>query len=285
MNKYTIVIPSELVFIGDYDEVWGNDWCGIAYFLIHPKNAAMWYHWFGGFGYTGESASILPRSYGMSAGAGGMFRPSPSNGGTVGEPITLITFGVLGAVALFGIAMTWTYRNEIAEGILQISEAVRGTGELIRAKTLEAMADLMKAAITAFTTAIGYRELRKPSKPYYVYFGMEWQTVNGAQVEWPVYVGITNNLKVRYNKHNNAWNKKYGVDRFSRLQEITYGPLTKNEAHAIEQLIIVKNPQFQNLRNSIDRLRLLYPPAALFAMTYLETNGWYNYYKRQDMVN
>jgi hypothetical protein len=97
--------------------------------------------------------------------------------------------------------------------------------------------------------------LRKGPKNVNVYIG----TRNGKAV----YVGVSNDTARRAAEHGESF----------VLQSITNTPLTRNEARALEQLIIENNSQFENLRNSISPLRDIYDDALNWARDFASTSG------------
>lgn len=114
----------------------------------------------------------------------------------------------------------------------------------------------------------------------------------GIKNKKPVYVGITNNIPIRFYQHNYRWEKLYGEDviRFNDLVQINPEPLTKNQARGVEQVIIERNrnnedgKKLQNKLNSISvaNIKYLY---TLFGIKYLETNDVYNRYKKEGVIN
>jgi len=68
-----------------------------------------------------------------------------------------------------------------------------------------------------------------------VYYGVD--KTSGDRV----YVGITNNVPRRGAEHGNRFD----------VRQVTSTPLTRGEARAVEQALINRNPNFQNVRNSI----------------------------------
>jgi hypothetical protein len=78
-----------------------------------------------------------------------------------------------------------------------------------------------------------------------------------------VYVGITNNLMRRGAEHG---------DRFA-LERLTATSVTRGEARAIEQAMIVRNPGFQNARNSISPNHAWYDDAVSWGESWLQRAG------------
>jgi len=90
-----------------------------------------------------------------------------------------------------------------------------------------------------------------------VYLGMS----DGAAV----YCGISCNLAVRAAQHGS---------RFESLAEVTMGSVTRGEARAIEQALIVRNPEFQNIRNSISPTHAWYQRAVGWGEEWLKAHGF-----------
>uniref|UniRef100_UPI00059119FF GIY-YIG nuclease family protein n=1 Tax=Effusibacillus pohliae TaxID=232270 RepID=UPI00059119FF len=79
------------------------------------------------------------------------------------------------------------------------------------------------------------------------------------------YVGITKDLKKRFDQHGN---------RFDSLRKITDTPLTRRQAKAIEQVLINRNPQFSNKINSISPKRPWYNEAVQWGEAWLKQRGF-----------
>ncbi len=90
----------------------------------------------------------------------------------------------------------------------------------------------------------------------YVYLGIR----NGE----PVYVGLTNNIARRQSEHG---------ARFV-LRPITQTPVTRLQARAIEQALIVRNPHFENIKNSISPKHSWYDEAVSWGEAWLQANGY-----------
>ncbi|MFV0493587.1 hypothetical protein [Mycobacterium sp.] len=97
--------------------------------------------------------------------------------------------------------------------------------------------------------------LRGGATDVHVYYG-----VSGGK---PVYTGITNNLARRQVQHG---------DRFV-VQQVTSAPVTRGQARAIEQALIVRNPGFQNKINSISPNHSWYQEAVDWGEAWLRANG------------
>lgn len=78
-----------------------------------------------------------------------------------------------------------------------------------------------------------------------------------------VYVGITNDIMRRAAEHG---------ARFD-VRQITQFLLTRGEARAIEQALIVRNPLFQNVINSISPKHPWYGDAVAWGEAWLRANG------------
>ncbi|MEX2205538.1 MAG: RHS repeat-associated core domain-containing protein, partial [Myxococcota bacterium] len=78
----------------------------------------------------------------------------------------------------------------------------------------------------------------------------------------PVYTGVTNNL---------AWRPAEHADRFS-MRAIAPQPVTRSQAREIEQAQILRNPGFENLRNSISPRRADYDAAVERGESWLRAN-------------
>jgi RHS repeat-associated protein len=91
----------------------------------------------------------------------------------------------------------------------------------------------------------------------HVYFGLD---ANGDKV----YVGITNDMALRTAQHGS---------RFDDIAQITLTPVTRGEARAIEEALIMRNPQFQNKIHSISPKHPFYNQALDWGETWLRANG------------
>jgi hypothetical protein len=78
-----------------------------------------------------------------------------------------------------------------------------------------------------------------------------------------VYVGITNNLARRTAEHGGKY----------ILRPVTRTPVTRGEARAIEQALILRNPHFANVRNSISPKHPYYQRAVQWGEAWLKSNG------------
>jgi hypothetical protein len=78
-----------------------------------------------------------------------------------------------------------------------------------------------------------------------------------------VYAGITNDLDRRAKQHG---------DRFA-IRAITNEPVVRGAARAIEQALIVRNPNFENKINSISPKRPFYQDAVDWGEAWLKGNG------------
>lgn len=91
----------------------------------------------------------------------------------------------------------------------------------------------------------------------YVYYG----TRDGKYV----YTGITKNPDRRAAQHG---------ERFDYLDQITDAPVTRGQARAIEQALIVRNPGFENKINSISPKHTYYNDAINWGEAWLRQNGY-----------
>jgi hypothetical protein len=97
------------------------------------------------------------------------------------------------------------------------------------------------------------RALRGGPADTFVYKGMR-----GSD---EVYVGITKNLNRRASQH---------ADRFDRLVPVTNSPVTRGQARAIEEALIAKNQQFENIYHSISPRYPWYAEAKRWGNAWLE---------------
>jgi RHS repeat-associated protein len=79
-----------------------------------------------------------------------------------------------------------------------------------------------------------------------------------------VYCGITCNIAQRASQHGS---------RFDLLEQITTSSVTRGEARAIEQALIVRNPQFENIINSISPSHSYYQQAVNWGEAWLTASG------------
>jgi hypothetical protein len=96
----------------------------------------------------------------------------------------------------------------------------------------------------------------------HVYIGRYFEASTWSWV--PVYVGITNSLVVRQRAHGT---------RFV-IGKITPTPVTRGQAEAIEQAMIVRNPHFQNVNNSISPSVHYYGDAVRWGEAWLKHHGY-----------
>jgi len=91
------------------------------------------------------------------------------------------------------------------------------------------------------------------------------QVYLGWQGGKPVYAGITRqSLSARSSQHG---------DRFNFLQPVGQCRVTNDQARGIEQALINRNPQFQNINNSIAPSRGWYDDATSFGEQFLRGLG------------
>lgn len=125
------------------------------------------------------------------------------------------------------------------DGYSQVSSAVRNGTRVTAAATKHTLPSALRGG-----DAVNH-----------VYYGYK----NGKVV----YVGITNDIVRRAAEHG---------DRF-RIRAINSTPLTRGEARAIEQAAIVRNSQFENVRNSISPSHNYYDEAVEWGEQWLRQNG------------
>jgi RHS repeat-associated protein len=89
----------------------------------------------------------------------------------------------------------------------------------------------------------------------------------GYRAGKPVYAGITNDLARRTCEHG---------ARFDAFEKVTSSPVTRDQARAIEQALMNKNPQFENIKNSIAPSRSWYQEAMQWADGWLVNKGRIN---------
>ena len=80
----------------------------------------------------------------------------------------------------------------------------------------------------------------------------------------PVYTGITNSIETRAVQHR---------ARFEQLSQITAQSVTRGEARAIEQALIVRNPGYENAINSISPRHPWYQQAVDWGEWWLQAMG------------
>jgi hypothetical protein len=97
--------------------------------------------------------------------------------------------------------------------------------------------------------------LRGGAADVHVYFGVR----NRVRV----YVGITNNMVRRARQHGTRF----------RLEQITTTPVTRGQARAIEQALIVRSRGFENRINSISPTHSYYAQAVRWGEAWLSANG------------
>lgn len=99
--------------------------------------------------------------------------------------------------------------------------------------------------------------LTKGPKNVHVYIGKKGDKI-------ACYVGISNDVARRQAQHG---------DRFI-LDQVTTEPLHRNQARALEQLIIDNNRKsFENIRNSISPEGEFFDDARIWALEYITKNG------------
>lgn len=138
-----------------------------------------------------------------------------------------------------------------AEGGVQVSAVLAGEAVVARG----AAYFLSGTTYVARGAGMLPRALQGGEATTHVYFGVR----NGQRV----YVGITNNLKRRQSAHGS---------RFV-LEQITRVPVTRGEARAIEQALIVRYPSFENINNCIDPRHSYYQQAVVWGEAWLRRSG------------
>lgn len=93
--------------------------------------------------------------------------------------------------------------------------------------------------------------------------GRETQVYRGFHGEKPVYCGISCNVPQRRLQHG---------DRFD-IREMS-PMMPRGQARAIEQAMIVRNPQFENIRNSISPDHSYYNDVVRWGESWLQENGF-----------
>ena len=96
--------------------------------------------------------------------------------------------------------------------------------------------------------------LSKGPKDVFVYYG--------ERGDERVYVGITNNISRRSAEHGS----RFKVQPFM-------GPMTRRQARAVEQVIHERNPQFENIYNSISPKRDIYEGVRQWGEDQLDGKG------------
>ena len=87
-----------------------------------------------------------------------------------------------------------------------------------------------------------------------------------------VYVGITSQkFRARMSQHNTI-RRAQGLPIFLRLKPMS-GPLTRNQAQAVEQVLIMANPHFDNQKNSIAVGRSTFQGALEWGSIHLVKSG------------
>jgi len=86
----------------------------------------------------------------------------------------------------------------------------------------------------------------------------------GVRDDRPVYVGITNDLGRRQSEHSGRF----------YVRQLTPSPVTRGQARAIEQALIVQNPQFENINNSISPRHPWYQDAVNWGEWWLQQMGY-----------
>lgn len=87
----------------------------------------------------------------------------------------------------------------------------------------------------------------------------------GIKAGKPTYCGVTCDLPRRFAEHSG---------RFDELRMLGSGTLTRGEARAVEQALIVRNPNFANQINSISPRHQWYSEAVNWGEWWLKMNGY-----------
>ncbi len=279
---YNITIPKNFVYVMDLSDNNYDDWGGIAYIATNHENGAGEYRWYGGYGYEGENT--LTRGIDNSKKATGQLSVVLPFIKVI-EAILIVSAFVYAAFATHTIIANNSKNidmpgSEIVDNVISsIDTMTKTAGEAIKNA-----AYVVGAVEVAKATA---RKLRK-SSDYYVYFGIKNDV--------PVYVGITKSIDLRRYQHNYIWKKKLESEgfksenpedfiRFENLEPLNKKSLKRDEARGVEQVLIERNPKFQNIINSISIYSKKYDKYTEFGKIYLETNDVYNKYREQKAVN
>jgi hypothetical protein len=86
----------------------------------------------------------------------------------------------------------------------------------------------------------------------------------GIKYGKPVYGGISKDVAKRTCQHG---------ERFDSVSKLTSTKITSDQARAIEQALIEKNPHFQNINNSIAKTRSWYKEAVEWGKKWLTEYG------------
>jgi RHS repeat-associated protein len=141
---------------------------------------------------------------------------------------------------------------------IPIAGAVLG-GAKLAYKTIDKVVSVVKGALKAEDVGAS---LLKGAKNTDVYLGIKKSIAD--------YAGIAYDVPRRQAQH--------GV-RFDYLQKITKNKVTRNQARAIEQVLIENNTQFSNVINSISPSNPIYNDAIKWGTDWLKSNGYGSFLK------
>lgn len=156
----------------------------------------------------------------------------------------LTTLGFTGGGKVFGIGV------RSLQG-MAAAEAEAAGASLLTGRAAGSAAKTATNVLPAFPKALS----GGPANTH-VYYGM----VNGK----PAYAGITNDLARRQAQHGSNY----------VLDPLTTSPVTRGQARAIEQALIVRNPGFNNKINSISPTHSYYDDAVSWGEAWLTRNGF-----------
>lgn len=97
--------------------------------------------------------------------------------------------------------------------------------------------------------------------------------LRGGATDVPLYYGVSNGKNVYVGITNNV--ARLQAEHRSRfvLDPITSSPVTRGQAPAIEEALIVRNPGYQNMRYSISPNHSWYQGAVDWGEAWLRANG------------
>jgi RHS repeat-associated protein len=138
-----------------------------------------------------------------------------------------------------------------------IGEGLLATAIATEAPAIEAEIPVIESEVAAVATeAQAFFGRAAQTAEYYIYQGYK----NGQAV----YTGITNDIARRATE----WGDKFKIEALNSAC-----PVTRDQARAVEQVLIEKNPDFLNKINSIAPTRLWYPQAITWGQNWLKSNG------------
>jgi len=166
-------------------------------------------------------------------------------------------------VALTGFITGTNPWRENAPGDDSIEPATLPGGWGVALKSGAIAAGVIRSAVRAEETFETITEIPLSAQKF-LSSGRETQVYIGYKNNEAVYCGITCNISARQIQHG---------DRF-RIRALDSGGLTRGQARAVEQALIIRNPQFQNLRNSISPNHSYYNDAVRWGENWLRANGF-----------